>query len=74
MYVCMYQCVPLGHTQLLLYESVVVAVVAAMDFTRTHTSTVVVVVAAVDITRKYIFVVVVTVEMYTRSAGVLCTI
>ena len=41
----------------LLYEYVVVAIVAAMDFTRTHTSTVVAVVAAVDITRMHMFVV-----------------
>jgi len=51
--ICVYQYVQLGHTQLLLYTFAVVAVVAAMDFTRIHKS---IVVAAVDITRIHIFV------------------
>ena len=67
--------VQLVVSQLLMYESALVAVVADMDFTRTHKYIVVVVAADVDITRMHIYiyiyiyivvvaVVVATVEIY----------
>jgi len=73
MHVCMFSLV---ISQLLLYHSVVFAVVAVMDFTRTHKSTVVVVVAAVDIIRL-VLLLLFLLWRFTRthkSADMLCTI